>query len=383
MTSTQGSPTVKIPVNEPFIGVREREYVADCMSTGWISSEGAYVHRFEEAWAGYCGVRHGVALSSGTAALFAAVDALRLDPGAEIIMPTFTIISCAHAVLAAGCVPVLVDCEPDTWCMDVGQLADRITPRTAAIMAVHIYGHPADMDPIRELALRHSLAVIEDAAEAHGAEYKGARAGSLGDLACFSFYANKILTTGEGGMVVTNDDELAARVRSYINLAFLGERRFLHKRVGYNHRLTNVQAAIGLAQTEDFGTRVRRKREIGHLYTERLARIDGIELPVERAWAKNVYWMYGLVIGEENGLDAAALSDRLAGLGVDTRPFFLGMHAQPILRDRGLFDGESYPVCDRIARQGLYLPSGLALTDDQIDVVVDRVQDALAHDFST
>ena len=365
-----------ISVNAPLIGSLETEYVLDCLGSAWISSEGAYVRKFEEAWASYCGVEHGVAVSSGTSALLAAVASLGLGPGDEVIMPTFTIIGCAHAVLAAGATPVLVDAEPRTWCMDVEQVAARVTPRTRAIMAVHIYGHPVDMDPLRELARRHSLAVVEDAAEAHGAEYRGARAGSLGDVACFSFYANKILTTGEGGMVVTSDAELARRVRSYINLAFRPERRFYHTEVGYNHRLTNVQAAIGLAQAEDFAWRVERKREIGRRYCELLADVEGLELPVEMPWARNVYWMVGIVLDKVLG-GAAELARRLKEHGIDTRPFFLGMHEQPVFLERGLFAGERYPVAERLARQGLYLPSGLTLTDEQIEMVTQAVKSVL------
>ncbi len=364
-----------IPVNEPLIGAREQSYVMDCMRTGWISSEGPYVAKFERAWASYCGVRHGVAMSSGTAALFAAVDALRLEPGDEVIMPAFTIIGCAQAIIAAGAVPVLVDADERTWCMDVAQVAGRITARTRAIMAVHLYGHPVDMAPLRALTDCHGLRIIEDAAEAHGAEYRSARAGSLGDVGCFSFYANKILTTGEGGMLVTDDEQLAARARSYRNLAFRPERRFYHTELGYNYRMTAVQAAIGLAQAEEIDARVERKRAIGRRYTELLAGLEGVAVPVEEPWARNVYWMYGLVLDERLGFDAAVLAARLRRRGVDTRPFFLGMHEQPALLERGLFAGERYPVAERIARQGLYLPSGLTLTDEQIETVARIVRE--------
>ena len=367
-----------IPVNEPLIGARETAYVLDCMQSGWISSEGAYVARFEQAWADYCGARYGVAVSSGTAALFAAVDALRLAPGDEVIMPAFTIISCAQAILAAGAVPVLVDSDPRTWCMRVTQVASRITSRTRAIMAVHIYGHPVDMDPLRSLAQRHGLRIIEDAAEAHGAEYRGSKTGNLGDIGCFSFYANKILTTGEGGMLLTDDEAVAERARGYRNLAFRAERRFHHTELGHNFRMTAVQAAIGLAQTEDIEARVERKRAIGRRYGELLAGTDGLTLPVEEPWARNVYWMYGIVLDARLGYDAAAFADRLRRRGVDTRPFFLGMHEQPALLDRGLFRGECYPVAEGLARRGLYLPSGLTLTDDQIERVAAVVREELS-----
>jgi perosamine synthetase len=367
----------RIPVNQPLLGERETGYVLDCMRSGWISSQGGYVRRFEQAWADYCGVVHAVAVSSGTAALFAAASACGLGPGDEVIMPTFTFVGCAHAVLATGATPVLVDSDERTWCMDVGHAAERVTSSTKAIMGVHIYGHPVDMDPLRELARRHSLALIEDAAEAHGAEYRGARTGSLGDIACFSFYANKILTTGEGGMVVTDDAEWAARVRSYIDMAFRPERRFYHTEVGYNHRLTNLQAAVGLAQVEDVERRVRRKREIGRRYVGLLADVEGLALPVEMSWARNVYWMVGMVLDKALGLDAAELARRLRELGIETRPFFLGMHEQPVFLEQGLFAGERYEVAERLARQGLYLPSGLALSDEEIERVARCVKEAL------
>ena len=373
MTVEAAIPDV-IPVSEPSIGEREAAYALDCVRSGWISSEGPYVARFEDAWSAYCGVRYGVAVTNGTAALYAAVAALGIGRGDEVIMPAFTIIGCAQAIIAAGATPMLVDADADTWCMDVTQVEARITSRTRAIMAVHIYGHPVDMAPLRALASKHGLPIIEDAAEAHGAEYHGARAGSLGDIACFSFYANKILTTGEGGMVVTNDAALAERVRSYRNMGFRADRRFYHTDYGRNERMTAVQAAIGLAQVEDIDTRVKRKRAIGHRYDALLAGIDGLQLPVERSYAKNVYWMYGVVIDEARCFDAAKLARRLLARGVATRPFFLGMHEQPVLRDHGLFLGERYPVTERIAGQGLYLPSGLTLTDAQIEHVADAVR---------
>jgi perosamine synthetase len=366
-----------IPVCEPLIGEREAAYVLDCVRSGWISSEGPYVARFEEAWAQYCGARYGIAVTNGTAALHAAVASLGLAPGDEVIMPSFTIIGCAHAIIAAGATPVLVDADPVTWCMDVAAVAPRITERTRAVMAVHIYGHPVDMGALRSVATRYRLRIVEDAAEAHGAEVRGARTGSLGDVGCFSFYANKILTTGEGGMVLTDDPAVAERVRDYRNVGFRADRRFYHTEYGRNERMTALQAAIGLAQVEAIDVRVRRKREIAQRYTHSLSDLDGLQLPVEMPWAKNVYWMYGILIDESYG-DAASFAHRLSRRGVATRPFFLGMHEQPVLRDRGLFAGERYPVTERIARQGLYLPSGLTLTDGQIERVAAAVREELA-----
>jgi len=304
-----------------------------------------------------------------------------LQPGDEVIMPTFTIISCAQAVTYNGGVPVLVDADPHTWCMDVSQVEARITSRTRAIMPVHIYGHPVDMDPLLDLAERYNLAIIEDAAEVHGAEYKGRKCGGLGDLSCFSFYANKIITTGEGGMVLTNREDYAERLRSLRNLCFRKERRFYHTELGHNFRLTNVQAAIGLGQLERIEESVQRKRWMGAAYTERLRDVPGLQLPVEEPWARNVYWMYGVVLDESTGLDAETFARRLAARGVMTRPFFLGMHEQPVFRQMGLFLDEHYPVAERIARQGLYLPSGMTLTEAQIDRVCAAVRQALQETY--
>jgi perosamine synthetase len=366
-----------IPVNEPRIGPRELELVTEALQAGWISGAGPHVQAFEEGWARYCGRRHGVAVANGTVALQVAVALLDLQPGDEVIMPTFTIISCALPVIQAEAVPVLVDSNPRTWAMDVDSVESRITERTRAIMPVHIYGHPVDMDPLLHLAERHGLAIVEDAAEAHGATYKGRRCGSFGDSSTFSFYANKLLTTGEGGMLLTDDDAFAERARRLRNLAFEPERRFWHRELGFNFRLTNLQAALGVAQLERMDEIVARKRWLGQAYTERLRDIEAIELQVEEPWAESVFWMFGLVIREATDLDASAVAERLATKGVETRPFFLGMHEQPVLRDRGLFLRESYPVAERLARQGLYLPSGLALDECQLERVCHAVRDVL------
>jgi perosamine synthetase len=271
--------------------------------------------------------------------------------------------------------------------MDVSQLAARITPRTRAIMPVHIYGHPVDMDAVTSLAKQHGLLVIEDAAEAHGAEYLSGRdstnpvwrrCGGLGEISIFSFYANKLVTTGEGGMVLTNDPLIAEQARSLRNLCFKRERRFYHTELGHNFRLTNLQAAIGLAQIERMSETIAKKRRIGETYSQRLKHIPGIQLPVEEPWARQVYWMYGLVLDESTGMDAIEFARRLLAEGIETRPFFLGMHEQPVFTGMGLFKGEKYPVAERIARQGLYLPSGLTLTEAQIDEVCRAVEKILA-----
>ncbi len=355
-----------IPVNEPYIGKKEIEYVLDCLKTGWISSTGKYIQEFEEKWAAYCGMKYGIAVSNGTTALETAIACIELNPGDEVIMPTFTIISCALAVIRNKGIPVLVDAEPDTWCVDVTQIEEKITSKTKAIMPVHIYGHPVDMDPVLDLARRYNLKIIEDAAEAHGAEYKGRRCGNLGDISCFSFYANKIITTGEGGMLLTNSEEYAEKARSYRNLCFRRDRRFYHTELGSNFRLTNLQAAIGLGQLERIDELIEKKRWIGDTYNKRLKDVPGINLPVEKSWARNVYWMYGIVLDETTKMNAVDFTNSLNKRGVDTRPFFLGMHEQPVFHERGFFMNDNYPVAEQIARQGFYLPSGLTLTVEQI-----------------
>jgi perosamine synthetase len=375
-----------IPVNEPLLTTRESDSVAACLKTGWISSSGPLIDEFEEKWSRYCGRQYGISMCNGTASLQAAVAVLDLADGDEVILPTFTIISCAVAVLYAGAIPVLVDADPRTWTMDISQIEEKITTRTKAIMAVHIYGHPADMDPIVSLANKYGLAVIEDAAEAHGAEYLSGRhsatpqwkrCGSFGAASCFSFYANKLITTGEGGMVVTDDPHLADRLRSLRNLCFHPTRRFSHDELGFNFRFTNMQAALGVAQFERMNEILEKKRWIGHEYTKRLEGIPGLQLPVEESWARSVYWMYGVVLSETTGKDAAGLAQQLADRGIETRPFFLGMHEQQALQRRGLFRDERYPVAEHLAKQGLYLPSGLALMEEQLGTVVQAVRESL------
>jgi perosamine synthetase len=253
--------------------------------------------------------------------------------------------------------------------MDVSLVESKITARTRVIMPVHIYGHPVDMEPLWELAKKHNLVIIEDAAEAHGAEYKGQKCGSLGDLSCFSFYANKIITTGEGGMVLTQNYKLAERLRSVRNLAFRRDRRFYHTELGHNYRLTNIQAAIGLAQLERIEEHIEKKRWMADAYTERLKDIPQLQLPVEMNWAKNVYWMYGVVLSDDIPFDAAEFARWLKAEGVDTRPFFLGMHEQPVFLENGLFEDEHYPVNESISSRGLYLPSGLTITKTQLDQI--------------
>lgn len=367
-----------IPVNQPLLNGREKELLCECIDSGWISSDGPFVKEFENKFSAYIGVNYGIAVCNGTAAIETALYAADIRHGDEVIMPSFTIISCAVAVLRLGAVPVLVDVEPDTWNMAVNQIEACVTTKTKAIMPVHIYGHPVDMDPVLEIAKKYNLLVIEDAAEVHGAEYKGHKCGSLGHISAWSFYANKIITTGEGGMVLTSDPNMAERAASYRNLCFRPERRFYHTEMGYNFRMTNLQAAIGLAQMDRIEEFVEIKRRLGEYYLEKLIDIRGIRCQVEKPWAKTVYWMYCIVLTKETELDANTLMNELGKRNIGSRPFFLGLHEQPILQDRGLFKGEHYPITEEISRQGLYLPSGLTLTEEQIDEVVEAVGEILA-----
>ncbi|MFC1920724.1 DegT/DnrJ/EryC1/StrS family aminotransferase [Chloroflexota bacterium] len=366
-----------IPVNEPIFTGNEKKYLNQCIDEGWISSEGPFVREFEDKFSAYLGLEHGIAVCNGTAALETAVAAAGIGKGDEVIMPAFTIISCALGIIRCGATPVLVDSEPETWNMDTSRIEARITENTRAIMPVHIYGHPVYMDTVMELAEKYNLVVIEDAAEVHGAEYKGKKAGSIGHAGCFSFYANKIITSGEGGMVVTGDETIAERARDYRNLSFRPEKRFYHTELGYNFRMTNLQAAVALAQLERIDEHIRIKRSMAAAYEERLKDLDAIRLPVEKEWAKNVYWMYGIELKDSACMDNETLAAGMAEKQIGTRPFFLGMHEQPVFQGMGLFREESYPVAEKLARRGLYLPSGLALTEEQIDIVCQALHDIL------
>jgi len=365
-----------IPVYEPELPAAAAQAAAECVRSGWISSEGPAVRMFEERFAERIGRRHAVAVSSGTAALDIAVAALGIGPGDDVILPAFTIISCAAAVVRAGARPMLADADPATWNMDVGQAADRIGPRTRAIMPVHIYGLPVEMGPLRELAQPRGVRLIEDAAEALGLTYRGRPCGAWGDVATFSFYPNKPITTGEGGMVVTDDDGVAERCRSLRNLCFEPERRFVHRALGWNYRLTALQAALGLAQLENLGDIVARKRRLAAGYEERLADVPWLQRPMPRTDdAENGYWVYGVALADDVPFDAAEAMRRLHRRGVGTRPFFWPMHEQPVFQARGWFVGERYPVAERLARRGFYLPGGLTLTEAQQDRVAEAVRE--------
>jgi len=359
-----------IPVNEPLFISDEKKYLAKCIDKNWISSDGFFVKEFEEKFGKYVGKKYGVAVSSGTAALEVAVGCLELELGDEVIMPSFTIISCANAVVNYGGTPVFVDSEPETWNIDADKIEEKITKKTKAIMVVHIYGHPCDMDPILKIAKKHKLKVIEDSAEAHGAKYKGKRCGSFGDISCFSFYGNKIINTGEGGMVLTDDEKYAKRAKFLRNLGFNEEKRFYHIELARNYRLTNLQAAIGVAQLKNIEKLVNIKIKNAQKYTKLLGDVGGLRLPIEKEWAKNVYWMYGVVLDRSTGFNAKTFAKKLMEKGVQTRPFFYPLHSQPLWgKLRIKIKKGKYPVAEYIEKQGLYLPSGLALKDEEIKKV--------------
>jgi len=368
-----------VPVNEPLLDGNEKDYLIECIETGWISSEGPFVSRFEEAMARLTGRAYAVAVTNGSAALELAVELLDIGPGDEVIIPAFTIISCAAPIVRRGAIPVVVDADPRAWTMDIKAIEPLITPRTRAIMPVHIYGLPVDMDPVLEIAQRHGLRMIEDAAEAHGLTYKDRQCGSFGDASIFSFYPNKHVTSGEGGMVLTDNSLLAERARSLRNLCFKAERRFEHDELGYNYRMSNLQAAVGVAQVEQLAVTLEAKHAMGRRYTELLADVEGITLPVAcTGYAHNDYWVYGVVLDDDVPADAREVMRRLGELGIGTRPFFYPMHLQPVFRRMGLFEGVHCPVAERLGERGLYLPSGRAITAEQIERSATALRSVLA-----
>jgi len=390
-----------IPVNEPLLARKTLSYAADCVRTGWISSAGSYIGRFEEAFAAYLGVKHAVTTTSGTTALHLALSVLNLGPGDEVILPAQTMIAVPYAVTYTGARPVILDVERETFNLDPEKTREflergcrwdpqgktlinkRTGGRVRALLPVHLFGHPCAMDKLLPLAEAYGLAVVEDAAEAHGAIYyragdpkKGRYCGSMGTLGCFSFYANKILTTGEGGMVVTDDDALADRARRLKDLAHAPGRRFLHSELAYNYRMTNIQAAIGLAQLEEIDRFIARKRKMAEAYKRGLAGVAGLTLPVEKAWARAVYWMYAVVVEKAFGLTRDELAAALKRAGVDTRTFFISVQRQPVYAKDLEYLGVHCPVSDELAEKGFYLPSGLALTQAQIKAVCEAVKAA-------
>jgi len=363
-----------IPVNEPLLNGNEKKYLEECIDTGWISSEGPFVRSFENGMADLTHRERAVAVTNGSSALDLAINALDIKPGDEVIMPTFTIISCAASIVRAGAKPVLVDSDSTTWNMDVSKIEKKITDKTKAIMVVHIFGLPVDMDPVLYLVKKYNLKLIEDAAQAIGLKYKGKPCGSFGDISTFSFYPNKHITTGEGGMVLMNDKRLFDRCYSLRNLCFQSDKRFIHDEMGWNMRMSNVQAALGVAQLERIDSTIKKKQWIGEEYNKLLSDVDGIELPCpSTAYAKNIYWVFGIVLADNVSCNADSVMARLSEKNIGTRPFFWSMHEQPVFQRLGLFIGESYPVSERISRRGFYIPSGVSISKKNIDVVSQSV----------
>ncbi|KND50762.1 MAG: perosamine synthetase [Parcubacteria bacterium C7867-001] len=369
-----------VPVGKPLFGETEKKYVRDAIDTTEISGFfGKYLPEFERRFAEFCGTKEAVTVSSGTSALHLAVAALKIGPGDEVLVQSFTNMATFFAVLYQGATPIPVDSESDTLNIDPALLEAKITPKTKAIIVVHIYGHPVDMDPILAIAKKHGLAVIEDAAEAHGAEYNGKRVGSLGDIGCFSFYANKIVTTGEGGMVTTSDPELAARVRLLKELAFGKENKFMHQDIGYNYRMTNLQAAVGVGQMDHIDDTLARKRAMGAYYLEHLKGVSGFRLPIEKPYAKNMYWMFHIVLTGSLSGKRAELMRRLKERGVETREAFIPFNDQKIFIERGLTKPEDCPVASAAGRDGFYIPSGTDISEEEQAYVVAQMKEVAAE----
>lgn len=362
----------RIPVAEPAIDQDDIALVTAAVESGWVSSIGQYIQQFEEGFARYCETKYGVATSNGTTALHLALATLSIGPGDEVIMPTLTFVATANAVKYTGADVVFVDSHPDYWCIDPKKIEAAITPRTRAILPVHIYGHPCDMGFITNIAKRHGLFVIEDAAEAHGALYQGKKVGSLSDIACFSFYGNKIITTGEGGMCLTNDEQLADKMKHLRDHGMDSKRRYWHDTIGYNYRITNIQAALGVSQLAKIDTFLERKWEIARWYAAGLAKLEErglVTLPCEMGWARNVYWMYTILVNDAFGLNRDELMVRLDGKGIETRPLFYPMHVIPIYRT-----AQTFPVAEELSRTGLNLPSSVKLTADQVDYITRTIK---------
>ena len=368
-----------IPVNTPHIGEREKEYLIKCVDTGWISSEGPFVDQFEQEMASYADRKFGIAVCNGTAALEIAAKAIGIQAGDEVIMPTFTIISPAQAISKLGAKPILVDSDLTTWNMDASQIEAKITSRTKAILVVHIYGLPVDMDPVLDLCKKYNLKLIEDAAEMHGQTYKGKMCGSFGDVSIFSFYPNKHITTGEGGMIVTNDEGLAEKCKSYRNLCFRPTQRFVHDEIGWNYRMTNLQAALGVAQLEQIDSFLVRKREVGKLYQSLLSGLeDKVILPLDKTdFADNIYWVFGMILKDSAKMNAKEMMEKLTSNGIGCRPFFFPMHLQPVYNKMGWYTNESFINAQKMAEFGFYIPSGLGITDDEIKEVARIVNEIL------
>lgn len=374
----------QVPVNTPLITRDDEKAVAQCMQDGWVSSEGPVVAEFENTFSDLVGRKYGVAVANGTAALEITLRAVGLEQGDEVILPTFMIISCALAVINAGCKPVFVDADRLTWNIDPFELKKSITNRTRAILVAHVYHFPADMDAIIALADKHDLMIIEDAAEMHGQTYRSKMCGSFGVASTFSFYANKTITTGEGGMIVTDNFTIAERCSYLRNLCFNNKARFKHTELSGNYRLTSLQAALGLSQSKRLSELVEQKRKIGRKYDFRLSGIQGLELPEpSMGFAENIYWVYGILLKKNNVCDAKALRQKLQSRGVSTRPFFFPLHRQPALKNVGVDKNDGFPIANDLYERGFYIPSGLGITDAQQDFVCDVLHELMGEVFAS
>ena len=364
-----------IPIAKPNLKGNELKYLTECITSGWISSSGKFIELFEKKFADFCGVKHSVSCSNGTVALHLALLALGIGKGDEVIVPNLTFAATANVVIYTGAKPVLVDVQEDTWCIDSEEIKKKITKRTKAIIPVHLYGMPCDMDSIMKIAKENNLVVIEDCAEAHGATCNGKNVGSFGDMGCFSFYANKIITTGEGGMITTNNRRLYDLSKSLKSLAFGRKQRFMHKNIGFGYRMTNLQAAFGCAQLKKIDNFITLKRKIAKFYKNALYNVSGLQLPVEKDYARNVYWMYHILVHKAFGLSRNELMKKLAKYRIETRESFIPYNMQSIFIKKGWTKASECPVANYVGKTGLYLPTGTSLTQKNLHYIVKTIKE--------
>lgn len=361
-----------IPVSGPFLGEEELNNVIEAVKSGWVSSKGKFIPEFEQGFAAFCGMKHGIATSNGTTALHLALVALGIGPGDEVIVPTLTFVATANAVVYTGAKPVFVDSHPDYWNIDPRKIEEKINPKTRALLVVHLYGHPCDMNPIKDIARKHKLYLLEDVAEAHGAEYRGKKAGSFSDISCFSFYGNKIITTGEGGMCLTSDLQLAEKMRLLRDHGMNPNKRYWHDFIGFNYRMTNMQAALGVAQLGKIDKLIGMRQHIAEWYVEGLkdAAKDGlVTLHPQEKWAKCIFWIYSILISKKVKMDRDTLIDQLYKKGIETRPLFYPVHVMPMYQA-----GEHYPVAEEISARGISLPSSPDITREEVKYVTETIK---------
>lgn len=364
---------MKVPVNEPMLAKNAKKYVNECLDSNWISSGGKFVDLFESKFSDFIGMKYGVANTSGTASLHLAMLCLGIQKGDEVILPVHTMMSTAAAVSYVGAKPVFVDVDSETYNIDVSKIEEKISNKTKAILVVDLFGHPVDYDPILKLARNYHLKTIDDSAQSHGATYKGKMVGSMTDISCFSFYANKIITTGEGGMLLTNNKKFFEEAKSFRDLYHNKKHRFLHDKIGYNYRMTNLQAAIGLAQVEEIKKFLKIKKNMAKLYFNNLKGVEGIKLPTTKDYAESVFWMFTILIDRKKfGTTRDNLMNELKKYQIDSRTTFVSLNKQPPFRN--LSKNKKFPISEYVEKTGLYLPSGLAITKKQIDYVCNCIK---------